>query len=379
MNKHIDNERGIALLMSIIAIVVVGGLLIGVATSARLENRQAQNTGAMAQAFAVTELGLSETVADWYAGDFNFMAIMDEAPIAGGSPQGMGAYTGNIQRLSQELFFLDVTGTSARGLSRQRLGTFVKLQPLTIEIEASLTTRGPVVRRGSGQIDGTDLPPPGWAACVGTENQAGIRVPAGGMVDAGSCPSCIDGDPPVQVDPSISDDTFFGFGDLGWNEITALATKTGFPLLNPPINPTFNGDGSCNTGDPNNWGDPVNPTSTCGSYFPIIYAPGGTLRLNGGAGQGILLVEGDLVVNGSFEFYGVVIVRGSMTTAGGGAGSIHFRGAVMAANVNLDDNHIAGNAQIQYSSCVVQRAETAAGVGSQLRSRGWLQLFSTSD
>ncbi len=46
MNKHIDNERGIALLMAIIAIVVVGGLLIGVATSARLENRQAQNTGA---------------------------------------------------------------------------------------------------------------------------------------------------------------------------------------------------------------------------------------------------------------------------------------------------------------------------------------------
>ena len=48
MNKHIDNERGIALLMAIIAIVVVGGLLIGVANTARLESRQAQNTGAMA-------------------------------------------------------------------------------------------------------------------------------------------------------------------------------------------------------------------------------------------------------------------------------------------------------------------------------------------
>ncbi len=378
MQKHIDNERGIALLLAIIAIVVVGGLLIGVSTSARLEHRQALNTEEMAQAFAVTELGLSETVADWYAGDFNFMAIMDEAPIAGGSPQGLGTYTGNIQRLSQELFFLDVTGTSARGLSRQRLGTFVKLTPLTVEIEASLTSRGPITRAGNGRIDGRDLPPAGWASCVGTDDTAGIRVPTGGMVNDGGCPSCIDGDPPIQVDPSIDDDTFFDFGGLDWDALTALATKTGFTLLNPPIGPTVNGDGSCNTGDPNNWGDPLNPASTCGSYFPIIYAPG-NLRLNVGVGQGILLIQGDLIVNGTFEFYGIVIVRGSMTTQGGGAGSIHFRGAVMAANVLLDDNRIGGNAEIQYSSCAVQRAQTAGGTGSQLRSRGWLQLFSTSD
>ena len=152
----------------------------------------------------------------------------------------------------------------------------------------------------------------------------------------------------------------------------------GFTLNNPRIAPSFNGDGSCNTGDVENWGDPLNPTSTCGGYAPIIYAPG-DLNLNQGEGQGILLVEGDLRVQGRFEFYGVVIVRGSMTTAGGGAGAIHFRGAVMAANVNLDDNRIAGNAQIQYSSCAVIRAQIAAGIGSQLRSRGWLQLFSTSD
>ena len=56
-----------------------------------------------------------------------------------------------------------------------------------------------------------------------------------------------------------------------------------------------------------------------------------------------------------------------------------FSMGVFAANVNLDDNRIAGNAQIQYSSCAVIRAQTAAGIGSQLRSRGWLQLFSTSD
>ncbi len=378
MNKHINNERGIALLIAIIAIIVVGGLLIGVATSARLENRQAQNTGQMAQAFAMTELGLSETVADWYAGNFNSMAIMDSSPISGTAPQGAGSYTGDIQRLSQELFFLDVTGTSARGGSRQRLGTFVKLRSVNVEIEASLTTRGGVRRSGNGQISGIDLPPAGWTGCVGTANEAGIRVPGGGMVDDGGCPSCIDGDPRIQVDPSIDDDTFFDFGDLDWNALTAMATKTGFTLNNPRIGPTFVAGGQCNYGDPENWGDPLTPGSTCGNYFPIIYAPG-NLTLNVGTGQGMLLIDGDLFVQGTFEFYGILIVRGRMRTAGGGAGSIHFRGAVMAANVDLDDNRLGGNAQIQYSSCVLQRAQTAAGIGSQLRSRGWLQLFSTSD
>jgi len=91
------------------------------------------------------------------------------------------------------------------------------------------------------------------------------------------------------------------------------------------------------------------------------------------------LVEGDLNVQGKFEFYGIVIVRGALKTVGGGAGSIHFRGGVMAANVDLDDIKIAGNAQIQYSSCAVMQARMAAGIGSRLRSRGWMQLYSTSD
>jgi len=381
MTKHIHNERGLALLVSIMAIIVVGGLLVGTVTAARLENRQAHNTGEMAQAFAVTELGLGETMADWYAGNWNAMRVMDELPISGSAPEGAGSYSGNVRRLSRELFFVDVTGVSARGGARQRLGTFVKLQPLSLGIEASLITRGAVRRNGGGEISGMDEPPAGWGACTPVEHQAGLRVPNLGLVDDGGCPTCIEGDPPIEEDESINDDTFLTFGDLDWASLTSMATKTGFALSNPKVAPSFNGDGSCNTGDVENWGDPLNPGSTCAGYFPIIYAPG-DLILNGGAGQGILLVQGDLNVQGKFEFYGIVIVRGRLKTQGGGANAIHFRGAVMVANVGTeeddDKNDIGGNAKIQYSSCAVQRAATSAGRGAQLRSRGWLQLFSTS-
>ena len=71
MNTHTRNERGIALIISIMCIIVIGGLVVGVATAARLEHRQAQNTGEMRQAFSVTELGLAEAMASWNAGDWN--------------------------------------------------------------------------------------------------------------------------------------------------------------------------------------------------------------------------------------------------------------------------------------------------------------------
>ena len=382
MTEHIHNERGLALLVSIMAIIVVGGLLVGTVTAARLENRQAHNTGEMAQAFAVTELGLAETMANWYAGNWNAMDVMEEVPISGSAPQGAGSYSGNVRRLSQELFFLDVTGTSARAGSRQRLGTFVKLRPFTLDVQASFTSRGQVIRTGNqAKIDGNESPPAGWV-CVGDEPKAAVRIPVADATLAAQlgCPSgdCILGQPdPIEVDPSIDDeDTFFGFGDVDWDLLTAMANKRGFTPNNPHVEPSFNGDGSCNFGDVNNWGDPKNPGSTCGGFFPIIYAPG-DLSINVHEGQGILLVEGDLTVNGTFEFYGIVIVKGSFNTAGGGTG-IHFRGAVMAANVDSPTNSITGNAEILYSSCAVSRAQAAAGIGARLRSRGWLQLFSTS-
>ena len=44
------------------------------------------------------------------------------------------------------------------------------------------------------------------------------------------------------------------------------------------------------------------------TYAPLLWARG-DLELRGGRGQGILLVDGDLVVSQGAEFHGVVITR----------------------------------------------------------------------
>src|SRR5262249_35621050 len=136
------------------------------------------------------------------------------------------------------------------------------------------------------------------------------------------------------------------------------------------MNPDTTGSGgTCKTSNTMNWGQPYRDgTYTgCYSYFPIIRVAGsvtnnvvtngtGNFKVTGGYGQGILLVDGDMDVQGGFQFYGPVIILGHLTTSGGGSTSSHFFGGVMASDVNLEQNTVLGNAVINYSSCSILTA-----------------------
>ncbi len=118
----------------------------------------------------------------------------------------------------------------------------------------------------------------------------------------------------------------------------------------------------------------MNPLAACGTYFPVIHV-NGDITLNGDEGQGILLVDGDLSIQGSYQFYGIVIVRGSIKSAGGGSTDAHFWGAVMAQNVDLELNTLSGNATLNYSKCAIIQALNMTGVTAPDRSRSWSLLF----
>ena len=107
---------------------------------------------------------------------------------------------------------------------------------------------------------------------------------------------------------------------------------------------------------------------------PIVHIAG-SVTLNGDQGQGILLVDGDLEVQGSYEFFGIVIVLGDLKTAGGGATAAHFWGGVMARNADLSVQNLSGKATLNYSKCAITQALQNTSVTAQMRSRGWVQLF----
>jgi hypothetical protein len=85
-----------------------------------------------------------------------------------------------------------------------------------------------------------------------------------------------------------------------------------------------------------------------------------------------LLVDGDLVVDGGFQWFGPVITRGHLTTQGTGG---HFNGAVMAADVDLELNSVLGNALITYSSCAVADALVGAAIPKRLSQRSWAEMW----
>ncbi len=365
-----SNEKGIALVMAIIGMMMIGALVTAVFAPTMLEHRLADNGRRAGQAFETTEFGLSEAIAGWDTGTWNSIDVADSAMFSGALASGNGSYEGVVHRLNNDLFLVDVTGRDKAGRTRQRVGHFVKLSLLDMDIEAALTTRGPTRIGGSAELDGNDTPPSGWGACGSLDStNAGLRLPTADDLETnGGCSggSCIDGNPPVDADSTMSDSTFFQFGDMDWAGLTGMA-GTVLPPGNYKINPVITA-GSCDLSDATNWGDPITPSSPCFDHFPIVYATG-DMTINGDFGQGILLVEGDLSVQGGFQFYGITIVKGRLKTTGTGG---HFNGAVMAANVDLDDITVLGDALVQFSSCAVERALIAASPGTPLRSRGWL-------
>jgi len=88
-------------------------------------------------------------------------------------------------------------------------------------------------------------------------------------------------------------------------------------------------------------------------HYTCVYCPG-NLHISGNtSGGGILIVDGDFVLSGSFTWYGVVLVMGSVTFTGGGSG-IHVYGSVLTKG-GMNQQTVGGNADIFYSTQALNR------------------------
>jgi hypothetical protein len=388
MNRN-RNERGMALAIAIFALVVVGALVAGAFFAGTQEQRVAENTKRMQQSFGAAEMGLNEVIRTWTPQKLNKIPIYPRdsfrvpyAPYDSITPDRSGVYGGYVYRLNDQVYLIDITARDkqtrqgvAGGGARQRLGQLVRIRLVNFSIGAALTTRGGVSLKGNAYVNGRDTIPQGWdptyCDTIGDTTKAGVRTNDSSQVNTQRSGQ-LAGNPQVRQDTSINSGTFNQFGDISY---ASLAASANIQMAggNYKIQPVSAG-GVCTTTVLTNWGDGMNPAQACGSYFPIIHI-NGDATLNGDQGQGVLLVDGDLDIQGSFVFYGIVLVQGSLKTAGGGSTDAHFYGAVMASNVDLELNSLAGNATLQYSKCAVTNAMEGTQVVTPVRSRAWAQLF----
>jgi len=381
MKRVMQDERGIALAVAIFALVIVGALVAGAFFAGTQEQRVAESSRRLQQSFGVAEVGVGQEVASWDPNVNNVLRLFPRDTLEVDTTTSTGVYGGNIWKLNANLYLIDITaqdsisfrtGLRQSGAARQRVGLLARIKPLEMDIQASLTTQGDVVLKGTSKVDGFDQLPPGWTDCdAAGAPAAGIRVDSGTVTVQGA--ATVAGIPPVRNDTAVNQSTFTQYGDVSYADLAARATIT-LPGGTYKTAPTLNGLGACDKANLTNWGDGINHASPCGTYFPIIHITGSAV-LNGVQGQGILMIDGDLSVQGSYEFFGITIVSGSLSTSGGGATDAHFWGSVMAQNVNLELQGVSGKATLSYSKCAIIQALQMTGTVVPLVSRGWAQLF----
>ena len=383
---RLSDERGIALVMAVFAIVVIGALVAGTFYAGRLEQRTGLNSMSGAQSFEAAEAGLADVLDNWDTAIYNAMAPGDTMTLPSVYMGGNTTwYVNRVTRLNDNLFQIISAGAKADAggniMAQRVVGTFARLTIPMVDMTAAITVNGTMTIGGSTEVSGIDENPVGWSGscAVPTDTLAGIRSSSTTVNTTGANCSglaCVEGNPPFQGgDPAVDSTMFNDFGGVTFDELAAMAdilvdgTVTG---LAPSLTATM--PQRCDRSDVDNWGEPYSGTgfAECFNYFPIIYAED-DLRISGGRGQGILLVEEDLELAGGMEFYGPVIVRGRVRSVGTGG---HIFGGLMAAQVDLDPSTLTGNSLAQFSSCALARALRGSASARPLGERAWMQVYS---
>ena len=384
--RRLSEERGIALAVAVFALVVIGALVAGTFFAGRLEQQTGGNTMMAAQAAEAAEAGLNEAIATQTAaallalpvdadpGDATALGTLTVGPAANHT-----SAVRRVNRLTDNVFLVRSLGTrtNAAGgqLTTRSVGQLIRLVQADIEVEAGLTALGDVKITGGAEVTGRDAVPPTWAgagvSCPTLDDVTGVRYNNGTLSTSGN--GTYDGDPKSVLDASLNPTDM----KADFDKLKALATlilTNGNPAATAPAY-TAAAPPKCATTVETNWGEPTLNTDPCFDYFPIIYH-NGNLKLQGGRGQGILLVEGDLTATGGMVFYGPVFVTGTLSTSGNSGQGAKFFGGVIAGNVALDDlTKLAGGALVSYSSCAITRALQNSATPTMLAERSWVQLY----
>jgi hypothetical protein len=372
------NREGMALAMAMFAIVVIGALIAGAFFASNQDFKIGRNSLVAQRAFSAAEYGLNKTMASWdqtlnlaikVGKDTNFSYTTGD----GGSSQVKAT------RINDYTYWVVSEGAAGVGTSletRRRTSEVLRLAYPAVKVGGALTLAGGGTIKGSSVVNGTNVNPPGWdcADYPGRDTTAVAYGPSATLTIQKSSNAV--GNPAAYADPNAgSDGTYIKYGDESW---TSLVANADIKLNGDPgtVLPVLNGAGTCNTSLLTNWGEPLRDATAvkpCQTYMPIIYVST-DVHLNQGRGQGILLVDGSLYVNGSFDWYGLIIVRDQFTKSNGSANIV---GAAMARNASISatTNDILGNVTFQYSKCAIESALRGSARLLPAKKRAWAEMW----
>ena len=242
---------------------------------------------------------------------FRHVSTEDSVVVSGRATTGGGGvflWQGRVGVLSEEVLW--ITGEGRAGQAR-RAGGFAawRLSPRTRvrSLEAALVTGGASPVSGAAGVSasasaGASAVPTDETCPLDTFYSAGSDGLAAWAIDVDS------------VAPSL------GRLDLGELDRRSELRVSGSVVPGPRIHA-----GQC-VEDPWNWGDPGRSGAACDGRMPLVSAASGTV-IEGGVGQGVLLVQGDLTIRDT-ELRGLLLIDGRLRMEGQArvVGAVHARG-----------------------------------------------------
>ncbi len=259
-------------------------------------------------------------------------------------------------------------GPPEGGAARRHVATVALRRAVRFNVNAAITAASGLQKNGvAGFVSGLDAATLADCTVGGLDDVAGLAVPEDGFDQSGGgkgkddyndeiAPSGFFGDPPVLEDgtglelangtrvpwQSVLDGTFA--------EADFVVSQDGYPSFGAEV---------------------------AADEWPVIYADGSDFAVSPTmSGRGALIVRDDLEINGNFEWEGLILVGGSLTSNG-----IEYVDGAVITGLNLllgesvEESNIGnGNWRYQYHSCNVLRA--LKGLGWPVEEPGtWFEVM----
>lgn len=364
-------RRGVALVAVLYFLVVAALTSIAVLLGTRMAVRSGSDLRTDAYLIAAGDAVVHGALARWNGAERLRQPIGGTVSFAGPAERGITS-TLWITRLGFRVFSLAAEVRSGAGGPARRIALLVRV-PLTEPRVAATLLSSVDVSLGDGvRVIANDS-----GACADSATAAVTLAPG---VTLSLDPSlAADSAPLVRADPIAADSmAYLRLGGVSWTDLVARADVHLEPDMSISPAPVAAGD-TCRDGAAN-WGEPVDRTSVCATRVPIVYARG-DLTVVGGRGQGVLLVDGRLVIAGPFTYSGQIVVRRGLETHGD---AISLTGSVFAWRATSDSSRtraVNGDVVLTHGTSLrYSRCDVAHGMASWLHpravhARAWTELF----
>jgi len=365
------DRRGAILIAVLVIVAVLGALAAGSFFAALHEERI--DTGAMIRARA---LAAAERAAYTIISPQSWRSSWNTAPpvrqVASISEQVAGGATATAEVWTLSPFSALVIARGDAGRpprnARRRVSLLLTLRPPRMPKAAAIAVAGLSIVDGSSITGGLGG---GVGDCLTADSDvAAVSVPASVPIDTSGCApiACLRAARVVRDTVlAARAETSEEFGQVDRSFLASVGRPLGAGSDIAP-GPVVDAAGTCDANAPSNFGDPLRvlgPSSPCAAFFPVVHAEG-DLRLSGGAGQGMLVVDGSLTLLAGARFTGVLLVRGSARFEDGA----RLDGIVLADRVSL-----ASASEIRYSACAVEQASRSGARPSPELNHSWAEMF----